>query len=676
VAATSVATWLALGGTAEAPPRYPEDYEHLEWVLVHPNALRPCSTPRPEAPMRRTQTDGKARTSFSMHRWSKLFIPTLREAPTDAEVASHKFLLRAGYIRQLGAGIYNYLFLGQRSLNKIIGIVREEMDKIGQEFLLPGILPKEPWVESGRWTGMGENMFRLKDRKGAELCLGMTHEEIMTSIARNELRSYKQLPQIWYQIQTKYRDEPRPKSGLLRVRQFTMKDSYSFDLDKAGLDKSFDLHDAVYRRIFTRCGLKFVAVEADSGAMGGSQSQEFMVYTDAGEDLIASCPVCGYAANLEKATSRLEPVVEMEPTGDGNPELVSTPGCAAIADVAEFFKISPASDVKCVAYMALKRGVVGKDGHAKDTWHGAAAFLRGDHQVNETKLLGALGAAELRTMQTEELTKYFNGPAGFLGPVGLKPSDKPLGEELTVVVDKSLEARKNLVAGANKLDYHLRNVTPGRDFTWTLSADIRSVNESEACPVDGCGGNLVVGKAVEVGHIFKLGYKYSESMGARVLDPNGKEVTPIMGSYGIGIERILTAAIEQSHDANGFWLQESIAPFTVVVTVTNVSDAALRETGEKLAMDLEAAGLDVLLDDRDERAGVKFKDADLVGIPYRVTVGKKAANGIVEVVTRKPSQVTETRGTEPTNVDVPIDAVVTHLKSLVQEDELLGGTGV
>src|SRR5580704_8031725 len=322
-----------------------------------------------------------------MHRWSKLFVPTLREAPADAEVASHKFLLRAGYIRQLGAGIYNYLFLGQRSLNKIIAIVREEMDTIGQEFLLPAIHPREVWEQSGRWTTMGDNMFRLKDRKGADLCLGMTHEEIMTTIARGELRSYKQLPQIWYQIQTKFRDEPRPKGGLLRVRQFMMKDSYSFDIDKPGLDRSFDLHDRVYRSIFSRCGLKFVAVEADSGAMGGSQSQEFMVYTDAGEDLIASCPVCGYAANLEKATSRLDSVLEMDPTGDGSPELVHTPGCAAISDVAEFFKISPASDIKCVAYMALKRGMSG----AKDSWHGVATFLRGDQQVNETKLLGALG---------------------------------------------------------------------------------------------------------------------------------------------------------------------------------------------------------------------------------------------------------------------------------------------
>jgi len=597
-----------------------------------------------------------------MHRWSKLFIPTLREAPTDAEVASHKFLLRAGYIRQLGAGIYNYLPLGQRSLNKIIAIVREEMDKIGQEFYLPAILPKEPWVESGRWSGMGENMFRLKDRKGADLCLGMTHEEIMTSMARSELRSYKQLPQIWYQIQAKFRDEPRPKSGLLRVRQFTMKDSYSFDIDKAGLDKSYNLHDAAYRRIFTRCGLRFVVVEADSGAMGGSQSQEFMVYTDAGEDLIASCPVCDYAANLEKATSRLDPVSEMEPTGDGAPELVSTPGCAAISDVAEFFNISPASDIKCVAYMALKRGAAGKP----DTWHGVATFLRGDHQVNETKLLGAIGAADLRTMQAEELTQFFNGPAGFLGPVGLTHNAKPLDEGLTVIVDKSLEGRKNLVAGANKLDYHLRNVVPGRDFTWTIAADIRNVNEGEACPQpahDGnpCAGKLVVGRAVEVGHIFKLGYKYTESMGARVLDINGKEVMPIMGCYGIGIERILTVAIEQSNDKNGFWLPSSIAPFTVVVTVTNSSDAALAETGQSLAAELHSAGLDVLLDDRDERAGVKFKDADLVGIPYRINVGKKAAGGQVELVTRATS----------TSVDVALHEIVALVKERVQEDTLL-----
>jgi prolyl-tRNA synthetase len=602
-----------------------------------------------------------------MHRWSKLFIPTLREAPADAEVASHRFLLRAGYIRQLGAGIYNYLFLGQRSINKIVAIVREEMDRIGQEFYLPALLPKEPWVESGRWTGMGDTMFRLKDRKGADLCLGMTHEEIMTTIARSELRSYKQLPQIWYQIQTKFRDEPRPKSGLLRVRQFIMKDSYSFDMDKAGLDRSFDLHDAVYRRIFTRCGLKFVAVEADSGSMGGSQSQEFMVYTDAGEDLIASCPLCGYAANLEKATSRLKPVAELEPTAD-KPEEIHTPGMGAIADIAAFLEMSPANDIKCVAYMALFLD-----------WQPITVLLRGDHTVNEVKLLSTLGARELRVMAPEELELFIHGPAGFLGPIRvptietndwekkraafLKGSFKESNQlgQVVVILDKSLEGRKNMVCGANKLDYHLRNVTPGRDFTWTLSADVRSVNEGEGCPKEGCTGKLAVGKAVEIGHIFKLGYKYSESMGARVLDVNGKEVTPIMGSYGIGIERILTASIEQANDKNGFWLPAAIAPFTVVVTVTNASDAALAEAGEKLAAELEAAGLDVLLDDRDERAGVKFKDADLVGIPYRVNVGRKAAGGFVELVTRSTAA----------SVDVALRDAVASAKARVEEDALL-----
>jgi prolyl-tRNA synthetase len=567
-----------------------------------------------------------------MHRWSKLFIPTLREAPADAEVASHKFLVRSGYIRQLGAGIYSYLFLGQRSIHRIIGIVREEMDRIGQEFLLPTIQPADLWRESGRWTIMGDNMFRLKDRKGADLCLGMTHEEVMTDIARNELRSYKQLPQIWYQIQTKFRDEPRPKAGLLRVRQFIMKDSYSFDIDAAGLDHSYNLHDAAYRAIFTRCGLKFVAVEADSGAMGGSQSQEFMVYTDAGEDLIASCAACGYAANMEKATSRLAPVTEMAATGDGSPELVSTPGQAAIVDVTKFFDIEPSSDIKCVAYMATVPGATAKD---KSTLQPLVAFLRGDHFVNETKLMSVVGATELRTMVAEELEKWMHGPAGYLGPIGLDPAAKINDGKVNVILDLGLQNRQNLVCGANKLDYHYRNVVPGRDFKWTVVADIRNAAEGEGCPT--CGAPLKVARAVEVGHIFKLGNRYTDRMGARVLDANGKEVTPIMGCYGIGIERILTAAVEQGNDANGFWLPPAIAPFDIVVTITNVSDPNLKATGEKIASDLEAAGFDVLLDDRDERAGVKFKDADLIGVPWRAVIGKKAAEGKVELVTRATS---------------------------------------
>ncbi len=579
-----------------------------------------------------------------MHRWSKLFLPTLREAPADAEVASHKFLVRAGYIRQLGAGIYSYLFLGQRSIQKIVGIVRQEMDTIGQEFLLPTLLPRALWEQSGRWTAMGDNMFRLKDRKGADLCLGMTHEEVMTEIARKELRSYKQLPQIWYQIQTKFRDEPRPKSGLLRVRQFLMKDAYSFDVDAAGLDVSYKKHDEVYRRIFSRCGLQFVAVDADSGAMGGSQSQEFMVYTEAGEDLIASCAQCGYAANTEKATSQLPPAEDLAPTGDGNPELVHTPGMGAIADVTAFMKVSATQDIKCVAYMAEQR-----DASGKAQWLPVAVFLRGDHSVNETKLLGLLRASQLRPMTAEELETYIHAPAGYLGPVGLTPAKELMTAELSVVVDHALENRKNMICGANKLDYHFRNVTAGRDFTWTTAASIRNVSEGEGCPQ--CNAPLRVAKAVEVGHIFKLGYKYSESMGARVLDPTGKEITPIMGSYGIGIERILTACVEQNFDENGFFLPPSIAPYEVVVTITNVADAALVAAGEKLTGELETAGLDVLLDDREERAGVKFKDADLIGIPFRINVGKKVAQGAVELVTRA------SRSSE----DVPLHGIVEEM---------------
>jgi prolyl-tRNA synthetase len=548
-----------------------------------------------------------------MHRWSQLFIPTLREAPADAEVASHKLLLRAGYIRQLGAGIYSYLPLGNRSINKIIAIVREEMDKIGQEFLLPALNPREIWEESGRWSVLGDNMFRLKDRKGAELCLAMTHEEVMTSIARNELRSYKQLPQIWYQIQTKFRDEPRPKSGLLRVRQFIMKDSYSFDIDEAGLDLSYHNHDQVYRNIFTRCGLEFVAVEADSGAMGGSASQEFMVYTDAGEDLIASS-ASGYAANIEKATSRLALVNDLAPTGDGQPELVHTPGQRTIEEVGAFLNTQPQHQIKTMAYMAE----LSEADHAKlGKLRPVVVFIRGDHSLNEAKLL-LIAGGEVRPMTPEELQITFNTPAGYLGPI-----------------DKALEGRTNLIAGANKEEYHLRNVTPTRDFKPTIIADVRNINEGELDPIG--GQPLRLGKAVEIGHIFKLGYRYTKSMGSTVLNRDGKETTPIMGCYGIGIERILTAAIESSAAANdgaSYALHPSIAPFQVVVTITNIGDATLLAAGEKVAADLTAAGLDVLLDDRDERAGVKFKDADLVGIPFRINIGRGVVEGKVELVDR------------------------------------------
>jgi len=565
-----------------------------------------------------------------MHRWSQLFIPTLREAPADAEVASHKLLLRAGYIRQLGAGIYSYLPLGNRSINKIIAIVREEMDKIGQEFLLPALNPREIWEESGRWSVMGDNMFRLKDRKGAELCLAMTHEEVMTSIARNELRSYKQLPQIWYQIQTKFRDEPRPKAGLLRVRQFIMKDSYSFDIDDAGLDLSYQKHDQAYRNIFTRCGLEFVAVEADSGAMGGSASQEFMVYTDAGEDLIASS-TSGYAANLEKATSRLAPVEDLTPTGDGTPELVHTPGQRTIEEVGAFLNTQPQHQIKTMAYMVE----LPEADHAKlGKLRPVVVFLRGDHSLNEAKLLLIAGGG-LRPMTPEELQTTFNAPAGYLGPIGIEAAPHPKKPGTLVILDKALEGRTNLIAGANKEEYHLRNVTPTRDFKPTVIADVRSINEGELDPIG--GQPLRLGKAVEIGHIFKLGYRYTKSMGASVLNRDGKETTPIMGCYGIGVERILTAAIESSaaaNDGSAYALHPSIAPFQIIITITNIGEANLLAAGEKVAADLTAAGLDVLLDDRDERAGVKFKDADLTGIPYRINIGRGVAEGKVEFVDR------------------------------------------
>ena len=570
-----------------------------------------------------------------MHRWSELFIPTLREAPADAEVASHKFLVRAGYIRQLGAGIYSYLFLGNRSFNKIIRIVRDEMDRIGQEFYLPALHPREIWEASGRWGLMGENLFRLKDRKGADMCLGMTEEEVMTSIALKELRSYKQLPQIWYQIAPKFRDEPRPKSGLLRIRQFIMKDAYSFDIDAAGLDVSYKKHYETYCRIFDRCGLKYMVVEADSGAMGGKESHEFMVRTPAGEDQIVSCDACDYAANMEKATSKLEAVEDLKAEGDGQPLEVQTPGQKTIEDVAKFLGVSPKNKIKTLALMAEEKGTAGKT-----RARAIVVLMRGDHQLNEAKLAGAIGVAA-RPMEESEIKTLFKSPAGYLGPIGIEWAKDLKKDGPVLLVDKALEGRTNLIAGANKEDYHLKNLTPGKDFHATAYADLRSVTAGEACP--NCGKPLRIDTAVEVGHIFKLGYRYTESMGARVLDKNGKEVTPIMGSYGIGIERILTAAVEQGNDENGFWLPPSIAPFEIVVAPVNIKDETVRAAAEDIAKQLEAAGYDVILDDRDERPGVKFKDADLVGIPFRITVGKKVTEGTVEVVLRSTREVRDVR---------------------------------
>jgi prolyl-tRNA synthetase len=567
---------------------------------------------------------------FRPMKWSRLFIPTLRENPVDAEVASHQLLLRAGYARQLAAGIYSYLFLAQRSLVKIQRIVREEMNAIGaQEIHLPALNPAEVWQESGRWDVMGDNLFRLKDRFGRELCLAMTHEEVVTAVARGELRSYKQLPQIWYQIQTKFRDEPRPKSGLLRVRQFLMKDAYSFDIDPAGLDVAYEKHYHAYCRIFERCGLKFTAVEAHSGAMGGSQSHEFMVASDAGEDFVARCAGCGYAANLEKAAAHPAAPATADPAGDFSPEEFHTPDRKTIAEVAEFTGLPETSQMKSLVLVAGGKPIL--------------ALLRGDHQLSETKFQ-ALAGGEFRPAQADEIREWFGADAGSLGPVGVK--------NMRIVADLALRGRKNMIAGANRNDYHLKNVTPGEDFQAEF-IDLRQVAPGDGCEV--CGKPLEVVKTVEVGHIFKLGYKYSEKMGLRVLNAEGKEVAPIMGSYGIGIERILCCAIELFHDKDGMTLPCSIAPFDVVITPANFSDAGQRSAAEDLYRQCVEQGIDALLDDRDERPGVKFKDADLIGVPYRITVGKKLTGGVVELVTRSTREC----------IDVPLDDAIGRLADLL-----------
>ena len=557
-------------------------------------------------------------------RWSQYFLPTLREDPADAEVVSHKLLLRAGLIRQLGAGLYSYLPMAQRVALKIMQILREEMNFIGgQEFYLPALHPAEIWKESGRWDAIGDDMFRLKDRKGTDMCLGMTHEEVFTTIARNELRSYKQLPQVWYQIQIKFRDEPRPKSGLMRLRTFIMKDAYSFDVDQGGLDKSFTDQREAYKRIFSRCGIQFSIVEASSGSMGGSESNEFVAKTTAGEDLIASCANCGYAANLEKATSRLAEIKDL--VGPDAPEEFPTPGVRTIDDLINFPGGAKAiNQIKSLVYVATI------DNEPRPV----LALLRGDHQLHETKLGDNLRATAVRTSQPEEIRELLGAGAGSLGGVGAKARARQANFELLIIADQGLKGRSNMTTGANKDDHHLRGVDIARDIKPDQWADLRSVESGELCPR--CEqGTLDVFKAMEIGHIFKLGTKYSASMGASVLTQDGKEVPIVMGSYGIGVERIITAAIEQNNDQDGIIWPKSIAPFDVVVTVTNMKDEVLRETGERLYKDLQRAGLDTLLDDRDERAGVKFKDADLIGIPYRVTIGRKTADGLVELFDRR-----------------------------------------
>lgn len=569
-------------------------------------------------------------------RWSNFFIPTLRENPSEAEGASHKLLIRAGMIRQLAAGIYSYLPLAQRVINKINQIIREEMNNIGgQEFFLPALNPREIWEESGRWEIMGQEMFRLKDRKGADLCLGMTHEEIFTSIARNELRSYKQLPQIWYQIQTKFRDEPRPKSGLLRVRQFIMKDSYSFDMDQTGLDIAFEKHREVYKRIFSRCGLDFVMVEASSGSMGGSASTEFMVKTDAGEDLIATCDKCEYAANIEKATSRIEEIAD-EP-GLDTPQEFPTPDIRTIEQLANFEGGAEATrQIKTLVYAAKKADAEEKF---------VIALLRGDHQLQEIKLQDALGAIELRPLQDEEIFGLLDAHAGSLGGVGAKEKAKANGKEVFIIGDAVLKNRQNMTTGANKDDFHFRGVNLERDISVDKWSDLRAVSSGENCP-DCSGGVLEVAKSLEIGHIFKLGTKYSDSMNAKVLDENGKPVPMVMGSYGIGVERIMASVIEQSHDEDGIIWTQNVTPFDVIVTVTNVKQADLLEMGEKIYSNLMAEDYDVLLDDRKERAGVKFNDAELIGIPYRITIGKKAGDGIIEVTERRSKETFEIKPEE------------------------------
>ncbi len=553
-------------------------------------------------------------------RWSQAFIPTLRDDPGDAEAASHRLLVRGGFIRQLMAGSYTLLPLGKRVAAKVEAIIREEMNAIGgQEFLAPVVHPGELWKRTGRFYGIDEQV-KLKDRRQVDLVLALTHEEVFALLA-GELNSYKQLPQLWYHIQTKYRDEPRPKAGLLRVREFTMKDSYSLDIDQDGLDRQFDAHHGAYLRIFERLGLSSIPVEASSGVMGGTESVEFMVESPAGEDDIAVCTGCGYAANLEKATSIL-PAADDEPWEDP-PERVPTPGIRTIAELAEAFDFAAADrQIKSLVYVV--------DGDP------VLVLLRGDHQVQEQKLMDGVGTADVRPAHPEEIQELMGAGAGSLGAVGF--------DAVPVIADPALEGRINMTTGANEDDWHLRGVDVSRDIAVGRWMEVRTVAAGEACP--DCGEPLDIKRVIEIGHIFKLGTKYTDALGVSVLDANGDEQTVIMGSYGIGVGRNVAAVIEASHDDKGIVWPASVAPYEAVVTVVKPDDDLTMEVGERIYGELAARGVDVLIDDRAERPGVKFTDAELIGIPYRITVGPRGlAAGEIEVQRRRDG-ITETLAPE------------------------------
>ncbi len=562
-------------------------------------------------------------------RWSSLFIPTLRDAPAEADAVSHRLLVRGGFMRQLQSGHYSMLPLGWRVHQKVGEVIRQEMDGIGaQEFLLPAMHPASVWQASGRWESMGDEMFRLTDRKGADLALGMTHEEVFAGIA-SELNSYRDLPQLWYQIQWKFRDEPRPKSGLLRVREFAMKDSYSFDLDDAGLDRSFDLHHDAYQRIFRRLDLDALPVEASSGAMGGSASIEFMVESPAGEDDVAICGDCGYSANVERATSAL-PEVENRPGGDA-PERFATPGIRTIAGLAEAGH-PPEHQVKTLVYRV--------DGAL------TLILLRGDHPFLEQKFVDATGAVEVVPADGDEIRAALGASPGSLGAVGVT--------DLTIYADEALRSRSGMATGANEDDVHLEGVDVERDVAVDHWLDLRSILDGEACA--SCGAALRIARCIEAGHIFKLGRRYSEAMGVTVLDADGVNRVPTMGSYGIGVGRAMAAVAETHHDENGLIWPMSIAPYEVVLTVVKVDHEESMGCAERLYDELRAAGVDVLLDDRDGRPGVKFADAELIGIPLRVTIGPRGLeNSIVELTAR----------TDGERHDVPVDDVVARLVDLV-----------